>query len=160
MVIKQASVRVDDVLARWARREWDLGKLRGQALPTNEPEWLELLGRHVGDLVAMIHASGPIDASRVGFEPSDLERLRLYSGEPVGTRCNDELVARLVATPDPTRIVCTALVDMTGPFFIYDGWNRSAAWRKRIELGHRDLLDADVIKVSNAVLTWPRSRPL
>ena len=156
MVVSE-SLRFEDVLVRWARRECDCGNFPGQAPPSDEGEWLDLLDRHAPRLVAEIRAAGPIGALRIAFEPRDVDNLVLYNGEPVGSRGDARLIQELVATPDRTPIVCTALVErsnsdkLIGPFSVYDGWHRSAAWRIRISHGHSELLEADVIKVLTRV---------
>ena len=160
-------MRLVDALAGWGLRESK--KYPGIQVDAEQRIALgvEIVLRHVPHLVASILLAQPFDPTeprgvfRADFGPEDVDELMLHNGKPL-TEVEQATKARhvrsLVETPDITPIVCAVQVAKndierpSGPFVIYDGWHRSAAWLIRMREGRPYRLIADVIRTKHPLI--------
>ena len=170
MNILVTSIRLVDALSRWGLRELALGKYQGMQVPEDENErtslGMEVVLRHVPELIARILLAEPLDLSqprgvfRADFGWEDIDKLVLHSGVALAAvdGSGKDYVRRLVETPDFAPIVCTVQVaeedtdHLVGPFAIYDGWNRAAAWLISARAGRPYRLTAEVIKTKRPLV--------
>ena len=170
MNILEPPIKLVDALSGWGLREVACGKYPEIQVPSDESQrtilGMEVILRHVPELIARILLAEPLDSTksrgifRAEFGLEDLDKLVLHSGVPLAAvdGSGNDYVRRLVETPDFTPIICTVQVaeedtdHLVGPFAIYDGWNRAAAWLISVHEGRPYRLTAEVIKTKHPLV--------
>jgi len=166
--VLDASISLVGALSGWGLRE--CVKYAEIQVPSDETQrvilGMEIVLWHVPELIARILIAEPLSPTeprgvfRAEFGLDDVDKLLLHSGVALSDYPSNEHVQRLVQTPDLRPIVWTVQVEkdepdqLVGPFVIYDGWHRAAAWLIRARRGRPDRLTAEVIKTKRP---WMRS---
>jgi hypothetical protein len=145
---------VADAFATWGEHEAN-GRLRGQVQIASGDRlaFADLALRYRAPFVAHLMSHHPTGALMVELEPTDADAIFLADGRRLAeweNRASTDSLAHFqnlceATLPPAGPLVAAAHVSGQGPFVLYDGWHRAAAWRYRCLTGRSANISAHLI---------------